>query len=613
MGIVMLLKSGYLTSIIAISLVFGCRTAAPKKNKDILDGSLVPSQIGQPSDIDEGSATVNPSTNPAGDPSAMWSPASRRSFAMFHFLVAQKAIMSGKHAEAEEHFEASYNLDPNSLTGSRLAQVKMVSGAQNDEGLNESRRMALLYPLDAELRLLYGQALLMAGDVKEGEIQLKKAIELDPKLDDAYISLVRGYQALGQSSRAIETARKLTHVNPGNARGWTMLSRVLLAAKRSKEALEPARRAWELQESDPELVLIYALTLDMNKRGQDAIKLYEQLYRFNPGNSDLVQRMVALYKEFGNLETALSLIDDMIDNSGEEVPGLKMQKLIILWEMDRNQEALKLLSELEKQLPESDRVNFMYAVGLIKVGQQQQAAERFAAIQSASPLKPDAMRNQAALLRDLGRFSEALAVLKSLTDRPDADMSGYLLWAEIVGDQRNYTESIKIIESAIKRFPDNPRLLFLKGAYLEKNGDRKGAELIMREIIEANPKDSSALNFLGYMLAEDGRELDEAESYVHRALKLEPKNGGFIDSLGWIYFQKKMFQRSFQTLEKAVELEPDEGVIWEHIGDVLSALGDKKKALDRYREALKRKNESRDQERIQKKHDALEAELHPKG
>jgi tetratricopeptide (TPR) repeat protein len=303
----------------------------------------------------------------------------------------------------------------------------------------------------------------------------------------------------------------------------------------------------------------------------------------------------------------------MIDNSGEEVPGLKMQKLIILWEMDRNQEALKLLSELEKQLPESDRVNFMYAVGLIKVGQQQQAAERFAAIQSASPLKPDAMRNQAALLRDLGRFSEALAVLKSLTDRPDADMSGYLLWAEIVGDQRNYTESIKIIESAVKRFPENSRLLFLKGAYLEKDGDRKGAELIMRQIIESNPKDASALNFLGYMLAEDGRDLDEAESYVHRALKLEPKNGGFIDSLGWIYFQKKMFQRALQTLEKAIELEPDEGVIWEHVGDVLSAQGEKNKALDRYKEALKRKNEPRDQERIQKKHDAFEVELRAKG
>jgi tetratricopeptide (TPR) repeat protein len=532
---------------------------------------------------------------------------------MYHFLVAQKAIMKGHQSEAGEHFEASYNLDPNSFTGARLARVKLISSGKGEDGLTESRRMALLYPLDAELRLIYGQALIMAGDLKEGEIQLKKAIELNPKLDDAYVALIRGYQAGGQNHRAIDMARRLARVNPGNAQGWMILSRVLLAEKKPKEALDPARRAWELQENDPELVLIYALTLDLNKRGREAVKLYEQLYRFNPGNSDLVQRMVTLYKEFGNLETALGLIDDMIENSGDEFPGLKMQKLLILWEMDRNQEALQVLSELEKKLPESDRVNFMYGIGLLKVGQKQQAMERFAAIQSASSLKPDAMRHQALLLSMMGRLSEALAVLKNLTERPDADDSGYLLWAEIVGNEHNYTESVRIISAAIQRFPDNPRLRFLKGAYLEKGGDRKAAESVMRQAIETNPKDAAALNFLGYMLAEDGRDLDEAESYIHRALKIEPKNGGFIDSLGWVYFQKKMYQRALQTLEKASELEPEEGVIWEHLGDVLIAIGDKNKALSQYKEALKKKNDPRDQERIQKKHDALENELQAKG
>lgn len=596
-------------SIIAIFLSQACRSTSPRQNKELLDGALVPSRSGQPADLDEGAPAVGMSS----DPSSLWSPASRRAFAMYHFLVAQKAAMSGENAVAEEHFESSYNLDPNSFTGARLARVKVIAGSPGDEGLTEARRMALLYPFDAELRLLFGQALMVAGDLNEGEVQLKKAIELNPSLDESYLALIRCYQSMGQGSRATDVARKLTRIRPTNSEGWTMLSRTLLAEKRAKEALEPARRAWELQENNPETVLIYALTLDLNKKSKEAVKLYEQLYRFNPGNPNLVQRMVALYKEFGNLDTALSLIDDMIENSKEEVPGLQMQKLIILWEMGRNSEALALLSGLEKQFPESDRVNFMYGLGLLKVEQHQQAASRFAMIQDNSPLKPDAMRHQALTLKHMGRLSEALTVLKNLTDRPDADPSGYQIWADILGEQRNFKEAIQIVNAAIKRFPDNSRLLFLKGVYLERDDDRVGAASVMRKVIESNPNDASALNFLGYMLAEDGRELEEAENLVLRALKLEPRNGGFIDSLGWIYFKKKLFQKSLQTLEKARQLEPDEGVIWEHLGDVLVALGDEKKGLEHYKEALKRKNDPRDQKRIKDKHDALDKKIHPKG
>jgi tetratricopeptide (TPR) repeat protein len=82
-----------------------------------------------------------------------------------------------------------------------------------------------------------------------------------------------------------------------------------------------------------------------------------------------------------------------------------------------------------------------------------------------------------------------------------------------------------------------------------------------------------------------------------------------MDSLGWVYYKKKLYKKSLEILEKAVQLDKEEGVIWEHIGDSHVALGDKKKALENYKEALLRKNEARDQSRIQKKFDDLNAEL----
>jgi tetratricopeptide (TPR) repeat protein len=581
----------------------GCLSRSPKNNSDVLRGGDVLPGVGNGSEpgMDDAGQTVGSSE----DPSSMWSPASRRANAMFQFLVAQKKVHQQDLPGAEAYFESSYNLDPNSFTGARLVRSKIMSNPKSPEGLTEARRMSLLYPNDADLRLLYGQVLLMAEQTKEAEVQILKAIELRPMLEDAYTALVKCYQMQNKIEAALGVARKLVKANPQSIQGWSMLSRILISEKRSKEAIEPARRAWELQENNPELALLYALTLDLNKRSSEAVNLYEQLYRFNPGNNELVQRMLLLYKELGSLSTALTLIDDMIDNSRGEVPGLKMQKVLILWEMNRNDEALKVALSLVEELPESDRAMYTVGVALVIVGRAEEAIKYFVKIPDESAMKMDAMTSQAVALRSLGKIEEAVAVAKALCSRAEARPEAFQLWATLLIGQDRGSEAIEVMNQAIKRFPEDEALLFDKGVYQEKVGDRSGCEQTMRLVIEKNPKDAGALNFVAYMMAEDGRQLEEAEAFVHRALALRPKNGGYLDTLGWIYFQKKKFKMALETFEKALVLDPDEGVIWEHAGDTLLALGNSKGASEKYAAALKCKSDPKDSARFQKKLEAI--------
>ncbi len=583
-------------------IINGCRTAAPKKGKELLDANEVRinSQDTNVPGLDDGSGI---------DPSAMWSPSNRRANAMYQFLVAEKLLQRGDAQAATSHFESSYNLDPNSFTGAQLVRSKVIVSPKDPEGLTEARRMALLYPYDADIRLLFGQTLLLSQDFKEAETQLKKAIQLNPRLENSYLALIRGYQDQNRISLAIDMARKMVKANSQSAQAWSILSRVLIAGKQIKESLEPARRAWELQESNPELALIYALALDLNKRGKEAVKLYEQLYRFNPGNSELVERMISLYKELGNLSNALSLLDDMIENAREEVPGLRMQKIIILWEMGKNEEALKEAQSLYAQLPDSDRATFIYAVSLQKVGKGLESRAHFQKIQNESPLKSDAMRLQALLLIEDGKKPEAMDILKQLCERPDVQPMSFILWAEALAESEKFKEAVDVIDRGLTKFPGNIKLTFSKGAYLERSGDLRDAEELMREVIAKMPNDAAALNFLGFMMVEEGRNLDEAEELIKRALKVQPENGAYLDSLGWLYYKKNQFKRALEVLERAAKLDSEEGVIWEHVGDAHLALGNKEKAHEIYGKALKCKNERRDQARIQKKFDDLSLDL----
>jgi Flp pilus assembly protein TadD len=105
-------------------------------------------------------------------------------------------------------------------------------------------------------------------------------------------------------------------------------------------------------------------------------------------------------------------------------------------------------------------------------------------------------------------------------------------------------------------------------------------------VLERDPDHAAAMNFIGYLLAERGKDLDEAERLVRRALELRPDTGSFLDSLGWILFQRGDYPRAVEVLEKAVALEPEEPVILEHLGDAYHRLSRPEEAVRAWRGAL---------------------------
>ena len=102
----------------------------------------------------------------------------------------------------------------------------------------------------------------------------------------------------------------------------------------------------------------------------------------------------------------------------------------------------------------------------------------------------------------------------------------------------------------------------------QDQGDDKGAEATLRDLVSKAPDDAIALNSLGYMLAERGDRLDEAVQLVQRALKIDPDNPSYLDSLGWAYFQQGKLHEADQPLTQAAEKLQTSSVVQEHLGDL---------------------------------------------
>jgi Flp pilus assembly protein TadD len=111
-------------------------------------------------------------------------------------------------------------------------------------------------------------------------------------------------------------------------------------------------------------------------------------------------------------------------------------------------------------------------------------------------------------------------------------------------------------------------LVYEYAGLLERGGRVGDAERALRDLLAKDPLDANALNSLGYLLADHGQRLDEAVDLVQRALKIEPANPAFLDSLGWAYFQQGKLDLADAPLTQAADRMPSSSTINEHLGDL---------------------------------------------
>ncbi len=532
-------------------------------------------------------------------PSFLWSPGRRRATASYLYLASENMGLTGQNGKAASALEAAYNLDPNAFLGAKMIAAQANQG-DSEKALLEAKRMVLLYPKSADLRFLLGQ-LLRSKDYEGAVREFERAVALEPLYEAAYLNLIVLHQLQKKNDAATKVAERYVKALPNSALAWSMLARQLILSDKKKQALEPAQRAYELQSSNPEFVLIYALTLEMNDQSKKAISLYEQLYRLYPTNEELIARMIDLYRQVGGLDEAMELLGELDKLPGGKRPGVQLQRAILLWETQKFAEAAAILDRLAQDFPESDRFIYMSALGKEKLQKFDEAIAQFKSIPETSQFRPQADVRSILILREQKRYDAAIEIVEEMIAREDVVEEAFVVGATIYDDVQKPKRSLEVINQGIEKYPDKARLIFLRGAYEEKLGMRDECIATMRQVIKMEPRNSSALNFLGYVFAEAGENLAEAEALILKALEIKPDDGFYLDSLGWVYFQKKDYERALDTLQKAAKLAPDEGVIYEHLADTYLALRRIEDARQHYEKALATKLETRDEKRISEK------------
>ena len=566
------------------TLLLACRATAPLAPPD-----AVPTPVEQEQQL--------------AVPTPLWSPEQRHVSAIHNYLVGEYTLLQGDVRTAHAAFERAYGLDPDPFLGGKsiftLAELGRI-----DVALEKSKKMVLLHPRDAYLRFLYGQLLARHGRLQKAQEQLEQALALNRLHIPSHHALIDLHMAQQQWGTARAMAQQMVDEIPSAVYGWSKLSRIHLLLEQPQAALQAARTAYEMKSTNPVLTLIYAFTLAMNGFSDQAIVMYERLYRHNIANEQFIHHLAALYHQLGSLSQVLALLDALVQQ--RHSVAVDVQRVIILWELKQNNNAHALLQQLLRAHPQAARIVYLTALSEERLGNDSAAIIHYRQLHGDKELGRAASFRLALAYRRQNKFELAQAEMLRLIDSGRTSWNFFAFLADIYDKQKNYRAALHIVERGLIAHPNTIPLLFSQGVYQEKTGNLDGCMRTMRAVIDLDPMHSNALNYLGYLLAEQNIKLQEALQFIQRALALKPNNGYYLDSLAWVYYRLGDYTKAHANILRALRLHPEEAIILEHYADILLKLERRDESLHVYKKALQHVDNEKDQQRIEKKLKQLE-------
>ena len=474
------------------------------------------------------------------------------------------------------------------------------------EIIHESPQQRAAYALLVE-------ALLRDDKAKEAETVLAQILEFEPAALEArltlaelegrrndYTAVLATLNAAPEAERSdVRLQRQLAwayYLTGDVDRALATVEPLLPAAPHAPQSPAPPQTGSD--PDDMQLVLLKGLALAAQGHNEEAGELLESLRGTRPNDAALATILSKVHERSGHPDEAARVLVELDANLAkagkqDEERQARLELAQVYYDAkqwDRVSETLQPLVHLgPKEEAVRDPALQLAADALVQRKSYDDALKLLDQAQGTPP-SPTLAAKRAEVLFRAGREAEALRRLQEIAGAQDPHSA--LAAAEAYQRLDKYAESVPVLEKLVARpdggltAPGAKAAHFLLGAAYERSGKREQAVAEFRRLLDADPDYHAALNYLGYMFAERGENLPEAQKLIEKAVALEPDNGAYVDSLGWVYYRLGRFEKARDTLERATRLETADGTVQEHLGDVYGAMGQRDRAGEAYRRAI---------------------------
>jgi len=535
----------------------------------------------------------------------------------------------------------------------RESSVKTLASIETGSG--SSGELTLFNPFDGTNmagKYLSGRFAQQHHDWRHASTFLRSVIEIDPEDGELIKRAMVLSMGSGDSTGALEAARKVVELEPNSALGLLFLATEAIRHKNYEGAdaaigkvpdsslsdfIMPLMQSWidaalgelSIERLDTNSIHIYhailiAAYLDRNK---DIERLLAKSLSTKEITPESLEDIADIYAYIGNKKMALDLyaktheawpenkkISENIEKLESGVPVNAFKKVKSPQEgiaramldtartlyQEYSDDSARVFAHMALYLnPQMTDAKLLLAHISARHERYAQAIEYYKSIEQDNEYYLEARRHAADLLEESNRVEEALLELQNLIDEHN-DLEALIQMGDVHRHNEDFKKAIEYYNKAFKGLGKNPppeywHLHYMRGMCYERLDEWAKAESDLKAALEFQPDHPLVLNYLGYAWADQGTNLDESLKMIRRAVALRPSDGYITDSLGWVLYRRGEYEAAVPHLEKAVELLPYDPVINDHLGDAYWRVGRRLEARFQWERA---KNHAENDEKL---------------
>jgi tetratricopeptide (TPR) repeat protein len=401
------------------------------------------------------------------------------------------------------------------------------------------------------------------------------------------------YLSTRQFEKAVSVLAPFVVEQPDNVEAVALLAEAYEATDRDAEATALLERSVA---DSPELYGALAQVYENSGRWSEAAKAYEGAVEDRPTNVALRSQWATALLNAGDAKRAREVLEQASVGSSRNA-----RALYLLAEAQRRTKDLVAAEITARRLVALDPKGLAGPRALALIYRDQRDYQKIVALlepivtgrfrtADAAEMSDEAFRGTyfdlATAYEDLKQYDKAIGVLTQARTLAPTDPAVAIRLARSQVNGGKGDAALATLQTAVAKFPEEASLQLELASTLERQKKYTESEALFRKLIASDPADANALNSFAYMLAERGQKLDESVSMVERALKLDPDNPAYLDSLGWAYYKQNKFDLAEPPLKQAAEKLPTVSVIQSHLGDVLNKRGTYEEAIEAWQRAL---------------------------
>ena len=515
-----------------------------------------------------------------------------------NYLRGRIAFYEGDYREAIRRFRAASNAAPDEAP----VRVALIDALVHAGRQSEARRVAeqaqQRWPESSAVWLASGKIYRSAGLPERAVRAFDRARQLDPDSEDAYLGLAASHIALGQAERAERAYRDLIARDPDSVPGRFQLARRLMARGANSVAQRHLQLVIERDPGHVKARVALATVLRQQGKNAEALDTLRQAFDRSDGDPRVGELLLRRLLDVGDRQQALTLLGLLDRDDLALETRLSFGRLFL--QFGEPASALALARSVRVRHPASGAARLLEATALIQhrrsapPGQGGDSDSRALAEQIVAMLVevtpeddeyPGCRAFAAEILAQIGEYERAGEIAEQAGRTHPAHVGLTISRARVEELAGRAEKARAILEAAVSRQPGNLRLRYNLGSFEDRQGRADVAVTIMESILRTRPDHWSALNFIGFSLADRNLDLRRSRKLLERALELSPDNGYVLDSYGWLLFRERRLDQAIEVLERAVRLAPGEPEILWHLGEVHLARQDRARALEIFERA----------------------------